>query len=156
MKMMPHDSINTYIVMFLTSFLSGILSSMNVWVDKIEDIRFSLNDCYMSLLMTGWMFLFTGLFFKERNVILFGFFLVVFNIWCIRTQFMISQNQFFLGMIPHHSMAIHMSKKMLEKENAKKSDSDSDDENESVNKTFKRFLHYIITTQSKEIEFMKI
>jgi len=154
---MSHNSmINTYIVMFLTSFLSGILSSMNVWVDKIEDIRFSLNDCYMALLMTGWMFLFTGLFFKEHNVILFGFFLVVINIWCIRTQFLISQNQFLLGMIPHHSMAIHMSKKLLEKENAKKNDSESENDSESDNKTIKTFLHYIITTQSKEIEFMKI
>ena len=66
MKMMSHNSmINTYIVMFLTSFLSGILSSMNVWVDKIEDIRFSLNDCYMALLMTGWMFLFTCLLYTS-------------------------------------------------------------------------------------------
>lgn len=147
MKMSSHNMINTYIVMFLTSVLSGFLSSMNVWVDKIEDIRFSLNDCYMSLLMTGWMFLFTGLFFKEYNVILFGFFLIVINIWCIRTQFMISQNQFLLGMIPHHSMAIHMSKKLLEKENAK--------ENNNDNKKMKSFLHNIIATQSKEIEFMK-
>lgn len=29
---------------------------------------------------------------------------------------MISETQYKLGMIPHHSMAIHMSKKMLEKE----------------------------------------
>lgn len=149
MKMSSHSMINTYIIMFLTSFLSGLLSTMNVWVDKIEDIRFSLNDCYMSLLMTGWMFLFTGLFFKENGVVFFGFFLVVINIWFIRTQFMISQNQFLLGMIPHHSMAIHMSKKLLEKENVKKN------EGQNNNELFQSFLHNIIDTQSKEIEFMK-
>ena len=135
----------TYMSMFFITILSGLLSSINVWVDKIEDIRFSLNDWYMTLLMTGWMFLLTGIFYKEPIVSLFGFFLVVFNIWCIRTQFMISQNQFFLGMIPHHSMAIHMSKKLLEKEEMK---SDS-------NKLIKSFLHNNIEIQSKEIDFMK-
>ena len=32
---------------------------MNVWVDKVDDIRFSMNDAYMTLLMTGWMFFFS-------------------------------------------------------------------------------------------------
>ena len=36
--------------------MSGLLSTMNVWVDKVDDIRFSINDAYMTLLMTGWMF----------------------------------------------------------------------------------------------------
>jgi hypothetical protein len=31
--------------------IAGSLSTMNVWVDKISDIRFSLNDLYMILLM---------------------------------------------------------------------------------------------------------
>jgi hypothetical protein len=39
------------------------------------------------------------------------------NIWCIRNQFLITERQYKLGMIPHHSMAVHMSKKLLEKEN---------------------------------------
>jgi uncharacterized protein (DUF305 family) len=43
-----------------------------------------------------------------------------------------------MGMIPHHSMAIHMSKKLLEKKN-----------------NIKPFLQEIITTQENEINFMK-
>jgi hypothetical protein len=31
--------------------VAGALSTMNVWVDKISDIRFSVNDLYMILLM---------------------------------------------------------------------------------------------------------
>jgi uncharacterized protein (DUF305 family) len=43
-----------------------------------------------------------------------------------------------MGMIPHHSMAVHMSKKLLEKEN-----------------NIGDFLKNIINTQEKEITFMK-
>jgi hypothetical protein len=97
--------------------LSGLLSTMNVWVDKADDIRFSVNDAYMTLLMTGWMFLFMGLIYKETSVFFIGLLLILFNIWCIRNQFLVTETQYKLGMIPHHSMAVHMSKKLLEKEN---------------------------------------
>lgn len=129
---------NHYVVMFIIMLLSGSLSTMNVWADKVDDIRFSLNDLYMTLLMTGWMFLFMGLYYKERNVLVIGALMVVVNIWCIRTQFLITETQYKLGMIPHHSMAIHMSKKLLEKENK-----------------IAPFLKNIVDTQEKEIVFMK-
>ena len=103
--------------MFFIMVLSGLLTTMNVWVDKMEDIRFSINDFYMIFLMTGWMFLFMGLIYKEINIFFIGLFFVLFNIWGIRTQFLVTDNQYKLGMIPHHSMAIHMSKKLLEKNN---------------------------------------
>ena len=106
-----------YTNMFVIMILSGLLSTMNVWVDKIDDVRFSINDIYMSLLMTGWMFLFMGLIYKETNVFFIGLAIVMFSIWGIRTQFLITEYQYKLGMIPHHSMAIHMSKNLLEKKN---------------------------------------
>jgi hypothetical protein len=118
--------------------LSGLFSTMNVWVDKLEDIRFSINDAYMTLLMTGWMFLFMGLIYKEKNVFLIGLLLVLFNMWCIRSQFLITEAQYKLGMIPHHSMAIHMSKKLLEKKN-----------------NITPLLENIIKTQEKEIHIFK-
>ena len=106
-----------YVIMFIIMVLSGLLSTMNVWVDKADDIRFSVNDAYMTLLMTGWMFLFMGLIYKETSVFFIGLLLILFNIWCIRNQFLVTETQYKLGMIPHHSMAVHMSKKLLEKEN---------------------------------------
>ena len=108
---------NHYVIMFFIMVLSGLLSTMNVWVDKVDDIRFSVNDAYMTLLMTGWMFLFMGLIYKETSVFFIGLLLILFNIWCIRNQFLVTETQYKLGMIPHHSMAVHMSKKLLEKEN---------------------------------------
>ena len=136
MMMMMHSNI----VMFFIMILSGLLSTMNIWVDKLDDIRFSLNDGYMILLMSGWMFLFMGLFNKEKKIFMFGLLLVIANIWFIRNQFLVSENQFKLGMIPHHSMAVHMSKKLLNKNN---------------NIGIQNFLKNIIKTQEKEINFMK-
>jgi hypothetical protein len=95
--------------------LSGFLTTMNVSVDSISDVRFSINDIYMTLLMTGWMLVFMGLFYKNHKAFMIGLILIILNFWCIRTQFMVSQQQYLLGMLPHHSMAIHMSKKILEK-----------------------------------------
>ena len=136
MKHVQHN--NHYTIMFFIMILSGLLSTMNVWVDKLDDIRFSMNDAYMSLLMTGWMFLFMGLIYQEIRVIFIGVSLIIINIWCIRNQFLINETQYKLGMIPHHSMAVHMSKKLLEKEN-----------------TISPFLQHIIKSQENEILFLK-
>jgi len=106
-----------YTIMFFIMILSGLLSTMNIWVDKFDDIRFSINDAYMTLLMTGWMFLFMGMIYKETKVLIIGLLLIIFNIWAIRSQFLITESQYKLGMIPHHSMAVHMSKKLLQTEN---------------------------------------
>ena len=124
--------------MFFIMILSGLLTTMNVWVVKLDDIRFSMNDAYMALLMSGWMFLFMGIIYRETNVFFIGLLLVIVNIWCIRTQFLITETQYKLGMIPHHSMAIHMSKKLLEKNN-----------------NISPFLENIIKTQENEIIILK-
>ena len=136
MKHVQHN--NHYTIMFFIMILSGLLSTMNVWVDKLDDIRFSINDAYMTLLMTGWMFLFMGLIYQEISVFFIGLSLIIINIWCIRNQFLIDETQYKLGMIPHHSMAVHMSKKLLEKEN-----------------TISPFLQNIIKSQENEILFLK-
>jgi len=127
-----------YIVMFVIMIFSGLLSTMNVWADKWDDVRFSINDVYMTLLMTGWMFLFMGLYYRETLIVWIGLALVVSNLWCIRTQFMVTTEQYILGMIPHHSMAILMSKRLLE-----------------LSSPINEFVSNIITTQEKEIEYMK-
>ena len=135
---MKHLYGNHYIIMFFIMVLSGLLSTMNVWADKLDDIRFSINDIYMTLLMTGWMFLFMGLIYREISVTFVGLSLILIDIWCIRTQFLINETQYKLGMIPHHSMAIYMSKKILQKEN-----------------NISPFLQNIIKTQENEIEILK-
>jgi len=130
---------NHYIVMFVIMILSGLLTTMNVWVDKWSDIRWNINDIYMTLLMTGWMFLFMGLYYREWIIIVIGVVFVVSNIWCIRNQFLVTNEQYILGMIPHHSMAVLMSKKLIQNQPPLLND----------------FVSNIITTQEKEIEYMK-
>ncbi len=128
-----------YSVMFFMMIFSGLLTPMNLWVDKWDDIRFSINDLYMSLVMTGWMFLFMGIYYKDPRILFLGLFLVISTIWCIRTQFMVTKKQYILGMIPHHSMAIHMSKKISHLDPAFEP----------------AFINSIINGQEKEIEYMK-
>jgi len=130
--------ITHYIVMFIISMLSGLLSTMNIWATGFSDMRTSLNDVYMSSLMTGWMFLFMGLVYQETTTFIFGTVLTIASIVCIRIQYGITQDEYIKGMIPHHSMAVHMSKRLLEKPN-----------------TINTFLQKIITTQTEEIQFMK-
>lgn len=138
MKHLHSESQNHYTIMFVIMILSGLLSTMNVWVDKYSDIRFSVNDIYMILLMTGWMFFFMGLVYRELGVFAIGALLVAVNIYFIRTQTFVTESQYRLGMIPHHSMAIHMSKKILEKEN-----------------NMDPFLKNLIEVQEKEIGWLK-
>ncbi len=127
-----------YIIMFFIMIIAGALSTMNVWVNKISDIRFSVNDLYMILLMSGWMLFFMGIIYKHLYAFLFGLILVIANLYCIRTQCFVSENQYKLGMIPHHSMAVLMSKKLLKKPN-----------------NIQNFLKNLITTQENEINFLK-
>lgn len=124
--------------MFFAMIFAGVLSTMNIWVDKWSDMRLSINDFYMILLMTGWMFLFMGVWYAEWITVWLGGVLVCAMLWCIRTQFLVDMRQFVLGMIPHHSMAIHMSRKLIQK-----------------NTALNAFAKDIMEQQQREITFMK-
>lgn len=127
-----------YKEMVIIMILSGLLSTMNIWADKIEDMNFSLNDVYMISLMTGWMLFFMGIKDSQTNIISIGAIVVCISIICIRKQFIITEKQYLRGMVPHHSMAVHMSRKLLEKQN-----------------NIPKFLNNIINTQETEITDMK-
>jgi len=83
-----------------------------------------------------------GLIYQEISVFFIGLLLVIFNIWCIRKQFLITETQYKLGMIPQNSMAIHMSKQLLEKE-------------KNISSSSRRFIQNIIDTQENEITILK-
>ena len=92
----------------------------------------------MAFLMTGWMFFLMGVYYTHSTPIFFGLSVILLGIWLIRTQFLINLTQYKLGMIPHHSMAIFISKKLLEK-----------------NPPNNEFLLSLIHSQEKEIEYLK-
>ena len=65
--------------------------------------------------MSGWMITFMSIYYKDITPFIVGILIVGLSFYAIRTQLFISQDQYLLGMIPHHSMAILTSNKILEK-----------------------------------------
>jgi Ca2+/Na+ antiporter len=128
-----------FAMMIITGILAGFLSTMNVYSVKFSDVSIHINDMYMVLLMTCWMMLFYSLYIGNNilTVIFFVFVLILF--FCIRKQIYINDTQYLKGMIPHHSMAILMSEKILEKTEDPK---------------VKLLAQNIIDGQRKEIEIM--
>jgi hypothetical protein len=124
--------------MIICMVLAGYASTMNNWIDKWDDFRFSLNDLYMVGLMTGWMFFFMGLFTIHLQKLFGGLITVIIFFALIRTQAFISETEYLKGMIPHHSMAIMMSKRLEKKPN-----------------NIRHILDQIIQTQQKEIIIFK-
>jgi uncharacterized protein (DUF305 family) len=119
-------------------FFAGYASTMNNWIDNWDDFRFSVNDFYMVGLMTGWMLFFMGLFTLQVGKTIFGLIVVIIFFALIRTQAFVNEIQYLKGMIPHHSMAILMSKRLEKKPNS-----------------IQHLLDQIIETQKKEIIIMK-
>ena len=130
------------LTMTLISIASALLSGMWVWADKWGDVKLSINDFYMALLMTGWMFLLQGIVLKQTNYAIIGAALVVVALYAIRFQILVSQDQYLQGMIPHHSMAIFLSKKQIE----------NSGNNEKI---LGGLPNSIINGQQDEIEIMK-
>lgn len=115
--------------------IAGALSTMNIWTNDINDIRMHLNDVYMVLLMICWMYLFDS----NSNILLIGM-ITTTILLCIRNQYMIDDAEYLNGMIPHHSMAILMSKRILDK---------------TSNCKIRKLANEIIKSQENEIELMK-
>ena len=89
MKLFNHDSI---MFMVICSFFAGFASTMNMWVDNWGDVRFSLNDFYMTGLMTGWMFFFMGLFTGHLMKCIGGLAVAAGFLYAIRKQLFIDEN----------------------------------------------------------------
>ena len=135
------------LIMMIIMFIAGLFSSMNNWVDKISDIQFHLNDIYMSLLMCGWSLILMGIYYIHYKILIIGIIVTLIIMYCIRTQLFIDETQYLKGMIPHHSMAVLMSKKLIEKENKTNTF--------NLIPLVKKFINNIIDTQNNEIKFMK-
>lgn len=127
--------------MIIIMIISGLLSIMSVWSDKPSNVRISLNDIFMVSLMIGWMVLFMGIYYKNINYIIIGILIVIFVFYSIRKQLFITEKQYIKGMIPHHSMAILMSKRLKDKNIS--------------NKELEDLVNKIILDQEAEINILK-
>ena len=140
------------IIMMIIMFIAGLFSSMNNWVDKISDIQFHINDVYMSLLMCGWSLILMGIYYIHLPILIIGIVFTCIILYCIRNQLFINEKQYLKGMIPHHSMAVLMSKKLLEKE---KENIKNRHFHSRLLPNVKKLAGSIIDTQNYEIDFMK-
>ena len=125
-------------------FIAGILSSMSIWADNWSDVRISINDIYMSLLMCAWMLLFMAAWNGDYKIAIMGMIGVVVIFYLIRNQTFVSLQRYIRSMIPHHSMAVLMSKRLLEKERSM-----------SIPVEIKKLAKSIIDSQEREIILMK-
>lgn len=135
-------SVNDIIIMFIIMIIASIITGMNMWVNSLDDVRLHLNDVYMGISMTGWMFFLMGIFYSTSNIIWIGLFTIIISTYLIRNQVFINEGEYLSSMIPHHSMAILMSKKLKEKDVI-------------TNNVIDDLVNNIILTQQEEIDIMK-
>lgn len=128
--------------MIVIMILAGLGSSMYLWADKLSDARLSINDAYMILLMTAWMCFFMAVNDRAWVYSVVSAAAIAALLTGIRKQLFVPLSQFYTGMIPHHSMAVHMSRRALLN-------------NPSMTTEDKQFLSSILKTQEREIEWMK-
>ena len=122
--------------------IASIITGMNMWVNSLDDVRLHLNDVYLGISMTGWMYLLMGIFYSITNIIWIGLVTIIISVYLIRNQVFINEEEYLSSMIPHHSMAILMSKKIKEK-------------NVITNNVIDDLVNNIILTQQQEIDIMK-
>lgn len=133
---------NHTIQMIIIMILSGLLSSMSFWADKLSDARLSINDLYMIVLMTAWMVFFMSMLHGGYTMATISSIIIIATYYAIRKQLFVSKAQFYTGMIPHHSMALLMGKRVLVKSDLTPGD--------------KWFIGNIVKTQEEEIKQMKL
>ncbi len=130
------------IIMFIIMVVASVITGMNMWVNNLSDVRVHLNDIYMGISMTGWMLFLMGLIYSMENYIWVGIVTIGISAYLIRKQVFIGEREYIDSMIPHHSMAILMSKQLKEK-------------GDISNKQLDKLVNNIIQTQQEEINLMK-
>ena len=141
--MMNHmESNESIMVMLIAMALAGLVTGMNSFVNSKSDIRVNMNDFYMGLMMAGVMFLLMGVYYRSKKLIVVGVVITVIIFICIRRQIFIGEKEYLESMIPHHSMAVLMTKRLKEKGEIKKQE-------------LRELMKNIKNTQEKEIELMK-
>ena len=132
--------------MMISSFIIQMFVMSSIMTNSYKNITFSLGKFYMSVIMALLMGILEVLMYDNHmNTISvyyylsLGFFLVIF-IYLYRNQIYIDDKDYLNEMIEHHSMALLTSEEILQKTNSEK---------------VKKLAENIISTQEKEIEYMR-
>ena len=123
-----------------------MLVMSKIMTNSSENITFSVGKFYMSVIMALLMGLLeVAMYDSHMRVISLYYYLVLFFmlsvfIYLYRNQMYIEDKDYLEEMIEHHSMALLTSEEILQKTNSER---------------VKKLAENIITTQEKEIEYMR-
>ena len=132
--------------MMIGSFIIQMIVMSNIMTNSYKNITFSLGKFYMSVIMALLMGLLEVLMYDNHmNTLsvyyyLTLFFVLVTFIYLYRNQIYINDKYYLNEMIEHHSMALLTSEEILQKTNSER---------------VKKLAENIISTQEKEIEYMR-
>ena len=132
--------------MMIGSFIIEMIFMSSIMTNSYKNITFSVGKFYMSVIMALLMGLLEVFMYDiHMHIIslyyyLFLFFMLSVFIYLYRNQIYIRDKDYLAEMIEHHSMALLTSEEILQKT-----------ESERV----KKLAENIITTQEKEIDYMR-
>jgi len=151
---MKNNVIKDQFILFMVMFIIAlVLDPMNIMIYSFDDYSLSKPLIFSALYMASTMIwghqivhlLQKGLHHFNTKIFFSGLFLSLLFMYILRTQLFFNSTDWLKGMIPHHSVAITTTKKLLEKV--------SGDENE--NSYIYRLAKDIVYNQEREIIFMK-
>ena len=132
--------------MMIGSFIIQMLVMSRIMTNSSANIKFSVGKFYMSVIMALLMGLLEVLMYDihTHDISLYYYFLLFFILivfmYLYRNQVYIEDKDYLEEMIEHHSMAILTSDEILQKTKSER---------------VKKLAETILTTQEKEIEYMK-
>jgi Ca2+/Na+ antiporter len=132
--------------MMIGSFIIQMITMSLIMTNTYKNITFSIGKFYMSVIMAVLMGLLEVLMYDiHMRMISVSYYLTLFFVLCVfiylyRNQMYIEDKDYLEEMIEHHSMAILTSDEILQKTSSKR---------------VKKLAESILTTQEKEIEYMK-
>ena len=134
------------IFMMICSFIIQISVMSGIMTNSYKNITFSVGKFYMSVIMAVLMGLIEVLMFDVHMNTISGIyylsliFMLVMLVYLYRNQVYIDDKEYLEEMIEHHSMALLTSEEILQKTSSER---------------VKKLAENIITTQEKEIEYMR-
>jgi Ca2+/Na+ antiporter len=132
--------------MMIGSFIIQMIVMGLIMTNTYKNITFSVGKFYMSVIMALLMGLLEVLMYDiHMRMISISYYLTLFFVLCVfiylyRNQMYIEDKEYLEEMIEHHSMAILTSDEILQKTKSAR---------------VKKLAESILTTQEKEIEYMK-
>ena len=132
--------------MMISSFIIQFIFMSSIMTNSYQNITFSVGKFYMSVIMALLMGIIEVIMFDVHMKTISGIFylslifLLVMFVYLYRNQVYIDDKEYLKEMIEHHSMALLTSEEILQN---------------TYSERVKKLAENIISTQEKEIEYMR-